>query len=497
MFQSKSSLSRRSFVVAAAGSAAALAFGMSGCGNTLQESPKPAPDEKELTVDAIIVGSGGTGMAAAMTLAESELKPRFVMLEKMGVLGGNTNFSESGMNASETKFQKAEGIEDTNQLFADETFKGGHEKAVRELVDHMCNNSGPAIDWLDGMGISLSRLTTGGGTSVKRMHRPADGQAVGEYLMAKYTALCKQKGIEPIKKCEVTEFVMEDGKIAGVKAKQGDKEVVYHAPVVINAMGGFGSNKEMIGKLRPDIKDAVSTNHPGATGDGMVLAEKVGAELIQMDQIQLHPTVEQKEGKLVPEAVRGEGAILVNKDGKRFIDEMQTRDVVSKAEFEQPEMKVYILFDQTNCDTNQSLKKKFVEQGYAKQGKDLAELAAALGVPTDALQATVEDYNKVVAGEKEDDLSRKQGLKPINAAPFYAIQIAPGIHHCMGGVRIDTKNQVLNKDGQPIPGLFAAGEVTGGIHGGNRLGGNAVCDITVNGRQAGQTALEYLKGIKK
>lgn len=497
MFPSKSSLSRRSFVVAAAGCATALAMSLSGCGNAAsKDSSKPA-ESADVSVDAIIVGSGGTGMAAAMTLAESELKPKFIMLEKMGVLGGNTNFSESGMNASETKFQKAEGVEDTNKLFADETFKGGHDKAVRELVDHMCNNSGPAIDWLDSMGITLSRLTTGGGTSVKRMHRPADGQAVGEYLMAKYTELCKQKGIEPVKKCEVTEFVMDNGKIAGVKAKQGDKEVTYHAPVVINAMGGFGSNKEMIGKLRPDIKDAVSTNHAGATGDGMVLAEKVGAELVQMDQIQLHPTVEQKEGKLVPEAVRGEGAILVNKDGKRFIDEMKTRDVVSKAEFEQPEMKVFIVFDQTNCDTNKSLQKKFVEQGYAKQGKDLAELAAALGIPADALQATVDDYNKVVAGEKEDEQGRKQGLKPIKNAPFYAIQIAPGIHHCMGGVRIDAKNQVLTKEGTPIPGLFAAGEVTGGIHGGNRLGGNAVCDITVNGRQAGQTALEYLKSLKK
>jgi fumarate reductase flavoprotein subunit len=235
----------------------------------------------------------------------------------------------------------------------------------------------------------------------------------------------------------------------------------------------------------------VTTSAPGITGDGIVMAEDVGADLVDIEQIQLHPTVEQKTSMLVTESVRGDGAILVNQDGKRFTDELLTRDVVSAAELEQPGSYAYIIFDQRLRDGLKAIE-KYVSTGITVQGDTIEELAEKIDVDPATLAETLKNWNQYVADQNDPDFGRTTGMdQDLSQAPFYAIKIAPGIHHTMGGVHIDTDARVIDKDGNPIPGLFAAGEVVGGVHGGNRLGGNAVADVVVFGKIASESAVDW------
>ncbi len=493
--QTAHQLTRRSFVVGV-GALGALSMlgglGLSSC------TPKQAGDEgaqggsstQEEAYDIVIIGTGGAGMSAAIS-AYDEGATNVVLLEKMAVNGGNTNFSSSGMNASETKFQKEQGIEDSNELFAQETLDGGHNTGNPELVDFMCDNSAGAIDWLDGLGIKLDNLTMTGGMSVKRCHRPTDGSAVGLTLVPGLLAAVEERSI-PIKmSCEATELVKENDAVVGVKVKIGSSESVIGAKAVILATGGLGASQDMVTKYRPDLKGYVTTNQPGATGDGYVMAEQAGAELIQMDQIQIHPTVEQDSSTLIAEGVRGSGAILVNSEGKRFFDEMSTRDKVSAAELAQPGGFAWEIFDQQVYDGNKAVA-KYDKAGLVKKGANAAELASIIGVDAATLQATIESYNAITTSGATDKFGRTQGMIAFAEGSLYAIKVAPGIHHEMGGARINVKNEVLDADGDPIPGLYAAGEVTGGIHGNNRIGGNAVCDIEVFGKNVGKVVATSL-----
>ena len=292
---------------------------------------------------------------------------------------------------------------------------------------------------------------------------------------------------------KVEEILMQDGKVAGVRATNPNGlPIKYACRALIVATGGFGANSEMLAQYRPELRDAVTTNQPGTQGDGIKFAQAVGADIVDIDQIQVHPTVEQTTATLLSENIRGDGAILVNTDGVRFTNELLTRDRVSEAEWAQPGRGAFAVFDQSVHDNNLSVEEKFVSRGLIHVADTFEELAQKMGVPTDAFVNTVTSYNDNIANGVEDLLGRTKSLNPLVKSPFYALPVAPGVHHCMGGLRVNVKAEVLDADGNPIPGLFAAGEVTGGIHGGNRLGGNAVCDINVNGRQAQETACAYV-----
>ncbi|MEG0072283.1 MAG: flavocytochrome c [Raoultibacter sp.] len=488
-------ISRRSFIVGS-GAMGALAMlsslGISGCAPKAEETKGASSAQGRAdNYDIVIIGTGGAGMSAAIAAYDSGAK-NVCLLEKMGVNGGNTNYSSSGMNASETKFQKEQGIEDTNALFAQETFEGGHDTANRELVDFMCNNSAAAIDWLDGLGIKLDNITLTGGMSVKRCHRPTDGSAVGLTLVPGLLGQVNERKI-PIKMdCKATEFVKDDkGTVTGVKVEVGGKEEVINAKAIILATGGLGANAEMVTKYRPDLAGYVTTNQPGATGDGYVMAEGAGAELIQMDQIQIHPTVEQGTSTLIAEGVRGSGAILVNGEGKRFFDEMKTRDKVSAAELAQPGSFAWEVFDQQVYDANKAVA-KYDKAGLVVKGADVASLAAAIKVDAAVLQGTIDAYNAITSAGAADEFGRTEGIITFAPGAMYAIKVAPGIHHEMGGVKINANNEALDASGKPIGGLYAAGEVTGGIHGNNRIGGNAVCDITVFGKNVGEVVAKAI-----
>ncbi|MCF0134533.1 MAG: flavocytochrome c [Blautia sp.] len=446
--------------------------------------------EETLDVDVVVVGGGGAGMAAAITA--NQAGKNVIILEKMPYLGGNTTKATGGMNAAETHYQDEQGIEDSVEQFVEDTMEGGHQINDIDLVTTMAEKSAEAIDWLDSIDAPLPKVSFSGGATNSRIHSPEDGSGVGEYLVAAFSKQLDALQIPVYFETEATEIIMDGGKAVGVKAVSEKTDYTINAGAVILATGGFGANEEMYCSYRPDLKGTVTTNAPGATGDGIVMAEAVGAGLVDIDQIQLHPTVEQSTSMLITEGVRGDGAILVNQSGKRFTNELLTRDKVSAAELEQEGSYAYVIFDQ-NLRDNLAAIEKYVKNNIVVEAPTIEELAEALEIDPATLAETLNTWNEAVKNGKDEEFGRDTGMEhDLSVAPYYAIKIAPGIHHTMGGVRIDTETEVLTDEGEVIPGLFAAGEVCGGVHGGNRIGGNAVADIVVFGRIAGDSACSYI-----
>ena len=454
-----------------------------------EDEGKALKKYEELTTDIVIIGAGGAGMTAAIN-ATQEGKD-VILLEMMPYAGGNTTKATGGMNAAETHYQKEQGIEDRVEQFIEDTMKGGHDINDRALVTVMAENSAEGIDWLDSIGAPLPKISFSGGATNQRIHAPEDGSGVGAYLVTALLKKMDELGIKVMYNTKATDLLSLEGTVNGVLAESDDTYYTIHSKAVILATGGFGNNQEMIVRYRDDLEGTVTTSAPGIMGDGIVMAQTVGADLVDIDQIQLHPTVEQKTSMLITESVRGDGAILVNQDGKRFTDELLTRDKVSAAELAQPGSYAYIIFDQK---LREGLKatEKYISTGITVQGDTIEDLAAQIDVDPAVLAETLANWNKCVADQNDPEFGRTTGMEnDLSTAPYYAIKIAPGIHHTMGGVHIDTGAHVVDLNGNVIPGLFAAGEVCGGVHGGNRLGGNAVADIIVFGRIASSSAVEY------
>ncbi|SLL05442.1 succinate dehydrogenase subunit A [Mycobacteroides abscessus subsp. abscessus] len=497
---------------------AALIFAFSfvlviaGCGNEKTNSTqKQEKEEKEAEVvsgasqtnytpyeelkdsyDIIIVGAGGAGMTAALEAQAKGLNP--VIFEKMPVAGGNTTKASSGMNASETKFQKEQGIEDNNDLFYEETLKGGHGTNDKEMLRFFVDNSASAIEWLDRIGIRLNNLTITGGMNEKRTHRPEDGSAVGQYIVDGLLKNVQEKDIPLFVNAEVKGITEKDGTVNGVDVlfNQTDEKSIT-AKAVIVTTGGFGSNMDMIKEVRSDLGDYVTTNQAGSTGDGIKMIEKLGGATVDLEQIQVHPTVQQEESYLIGEAVRGEGAIMVSAEGKRFTNELDTRDKVTAAINELPEKSAYLVFD-SGVKSRAKAIEQYEKLGFVLEGETIEALAEKMNVSSEELKVTLDTWNKAVTNKDDQAFGRTTGIEnDLASAPFYAIKIAPGIHYTMGGVKINTNTEVLNEDGQPITGLFAAGEVTGALHGENRIGGNSVSEIIIFGRQAGIKSADYVK----
>lgn len=442
--------------------------------------------------DVVVIGSGGAGLAAAIQACDDGA--RVLIVEKMSSIGGNTIKASVGMNAAGTRFQKMRGIVDDKQRFYEETLKGGKQKNNPDLLKRFVEGAPMAIDWLAERGIELNDITITGGMSVDRTHRPADGSAVGGFLISGLVKNINKRNIDVMLETAVIDILHDAGAVTGVRVQSEDNEQLTIATKgVIVATGGFSANRDMVLKYRPDLDGFVTTNHSGATGCGIAILEKVGADTVDLGEIQIHPTVEQNTSYLISESIRGGGAILVNQQGQRFFNEMETRDKVSASIIGLPEKYAYILFDE-QVRTKNKAADEYLSRGFVVSAASPRELADKLAIDADALQTTLERYNRFVEKQHDDDFGRQTALRhPLNQGPFYAIRIAPGVHHTMGGVVINTDTAVLDRKKRVIRGAFAAGEVVGGIHGGNRIGGNAIADIIVFGIQAGRNAATYVR----
>ena len=495
-------------------------------------------EDSTVDADVVVVGAGGAGMTAAITAA-GEGKS-VVILESQSMVGGNSVRATGGMNAGKTVYQdenefgESAGVEKTLKTAAEkyadnetitalaktvseqwaayqanptgyfdsvelmelDTMIGGKGINDPELVETLCANSADAIDWLDEHGITLHNVSSFGGASVKRIHRPVNAEgktvSVGSYMIPLLQENCEKAGVKMMLDTTATEILTDaNGAAVGVKATGASGETVtVNAKAVVLATGGFGANLDMVVKYKPELKGFMTTNAPGIQGQGIEMAQAIGAATVDMDQIQIHPTVEANTAALITEGLRGDGAVLINEEGKRFIDEVGTRDVVSAAEIAQTGSYSWLVVDQAMVDAS-SVIQGYIKKGYTVTGETYEELGKAMGVDAAAFAETMEKWNGYVEAKNDPDFGRTSFANPLNTAPYYAVKVTAGVHHTMGGLKINANTEVLNEKGEVIPGLFAAGEVTGGVHGANRLGGNAVADFTVFGRIAGAAASDY------
>lgn len=449
-------------------------------------------ETKKYETDVVIIGAGGAGMTAAIEAFDAGAN--VILFEKMAFPGGNTVRSKGGLNAAETSTQKEMKITDSVKDFYEDTMKGGKNINNPEVVKYFTENSAETVEWLKGIGMDLNDVGAGAGAKNPRMHRPTGGISIGGVLVKTLAGNVEKRNITVLYRTEAQSLVINDGKVEGVKAKDlvRNEDLEISSKAVVIATGGFAANEELYTKYRKDLKGFITTNHPGADGSGIVMAEKAGAELVDMEYIQTNPTVEQSKAEVISESVRGNGAIFVNKKGVRFISEMETRDKLSAVILEQPEEYVYIIFDQGLRERMKAVE-EMDQIGILITGKDLKELAGKISVEPKVLEDSVAKWNGYVKNGKDEEFGRTTGMKfVLEKGPFYAIPVAPGVHHTMGGIKINSKTEVLGKDNKAIKGLYAAGEVTGGVHGANRLGGNAVADIIIFGRQAAKQSVEYI-----
>ena len=495
-------------------------------------------EDSTVDADVVVVGAGGAGMTAAITAA-AEGKS-VVILESQSMVGGNSVRATGGMNAGKTVYQdenefgESAGVEKTLKTAAEkyadnetitalaktvseqwaayqanptgyfdsvelmelDTMIGGKGINDPELVETLCANSADAIDWLDEHGITLHDVSSFGGASVKRIHRPVNAEgktvSVGSYMIPLLEENCKKAGVQILLNTTANEILTDaNGAAVGIKATGSTGETVtVNAKAVVLTTGGFGANLDMVVEYKPELKGFMTTNAAGAQGQGIEMATAIGAGTVDMDQIQIHPTVEANTAALITEGLRGDGAVLINAEGKRFIDEVGTRDVVSAAEIAQTGSYSWLVVDQAMVDAS-SVIQGYIKKGYTVTGATYEELGKAMGVDAAAFAETMEKWNGYVEAKNDPDFGRTSFANPLNTAPYYAVKVTAGVHHTMGGLKINANTEVLNEKGEVIPGLFAAGEVTGGVHGANRLGGNAVADFTVFGRIAGAAASDY------
>ncbi|HMA96790.1 MAG TPA: flavocytochrome c [Polyangiaceae bacterium] len=453
------------------------------------EPPYDESPRIEETVDVVVIGSGGAGLTAAITARD--LGASVIVLEKQPLTGGNTMLAAGGMNAANTQFQRDAGITDSPALMASDTLAAGANENDPTLVAILAQNSASSVLWLTSLGVDLSNVGQMAGSSVRRTHRPAGGQAVGAHLVNVLRATAASRAVDLRVNSKVVRITEDpQGKVNGVHVL-GKQRGLYaiHAKAVVLAAGGFAANPTRVAMYRPDYAQMISSNQPGATGDGLDLGDALGGQLVDLDHIQIHPTLAAGNRTLITEAVRGNGGILINREGQRFVNEMATRAVVSARVLAQTGSTAFILYDQ---QVREGLAQT---EGYSrlelvKEGLTLAELATRIAVPSAALEATVQAYNNAYTSNPNhiDPTFGRVIPRTVERSKFYAIEIAPGIHYTMGGLKIDSQTQVISTSGTPIPGFFAAGEVTGGVHGADRLGGNSISETITFGRIAGANA---------
>lgn len=474
-------------------------------------------EDQELVADVVVIGAGGAGMAAAVTanLAGKSV----VVIEKTTKMGGNTILSGGALNAVDEGSETAIANKDSVENHYNQTFDGGDQKGNPELVKILVENAWDGVEWLKSLGMQfLDGTFTVTGGMWPRAHKPAEPEGIG-FFKTYQGYMDNNTGITMVYETTANQLIVEDGVVTGVvcTGKTGNTVTVKANNGVVMATGGFGQNVELrekyneISKKWPTLDATIpSTNTSGITGDGIIMAEAIGANLVQMENIQLLPLGDPKTGSLsgnIEHAV--ESRIFVNIEGNRFVNEAGRRDEMTLGLFAQPETTMFIVMDSDTYPQGNELNNfgesiaDLVAAGRAFKADTLEELAGLINVPAENLIASVNEYNRYCQGgdlEGQTDafgralFTDTNGVNNgINNGPFYAAERVPTVHHTMGGIQINGKTEVIDVNGNVIPGLYAAGEVTGGIHGTNRLGGNALTDTVVFGRLAGTNAAEFTR----
>jgi len=455
----------------------------------------------------IVIGTGLSGNSAALTALEAGLK--VILVEKEKKLGGNSVRASSGINASETHHQKEQNIKDSNELFARDTAYSkdkDRNAAPTDLIWTLCNNSASGVKWLEDHGLSLPVLSQCGGHSASRTHRHVNG-AAGGYItlgLVKHLRKYEEKGeCKIIKQAKVTNLSKDkNGKVIGIEYENlaDGKKIKLSGGAVIIATGGFLFNDQMLKEYCPHVANLPTTNGPWTTGDGMQFARMAGAALVDMRHVQVHPTgfvdtnkPNEREKTLAAECLRAAGALLINKDGHRFVNELGLRDDVTAAERGQkgPIRLILNPVAVSECEPHTRMYRDFFK--VLKVYKNAQALADDMKIPVENLIDTFETYNQSARkGWCPSGKDRFPGYPYKADQELHAGFVVPVLHYVMGGIKIDPAAHALTKEGEIIPGLFACGETTGGIHGRNRLAGNSLVDCVVYGRVAGLSACKFI-----
>ena len=458
---------------------------------------------KTSNYDVVVIGAGGAGFSAAITAKNAGAN--VVLLEKMPAVGGNSLISGAEMNVAKNWVQPKLGInDDSPELHAQDTFKGGDGKGDMKVINVMTHEALDAAKWCrDYLGVRFEddNLFFFGGHSRKRALIPVGH--TGTEFIAKFQAKADELGIPVITNMKAEELIKnKDGRVVGVKATMDGSEYTFNAKGgVVLATGGFGANPEMVKKYNPKIDERFkTTDAPGSTGEALYMAERAGAELVNMGYIQTYPICDPLSGaiELIADA-RFDGAIMLNQEGKRFVEELQRRDVLSEAILNQTGQYCWVLWNDNIGKISNTVKahaneyEAFTKQGVMTTCDDLKCIADFTKIPFDQLQKTVKRVSDMAGKGNDKDFNHRSGLVDMQQGKYYVIKAVPSTHHTMGGVRINEKAEALTAEGKVIPGLWAAGEVTGVTHGTNRLGGNAYTDIIVFGRIAGEAAAKAAK----
>ena len=458
---------------------------------------------KTSNYDVVVIGAGGAGFSAAITARNAGAN--VVLLEKMPAVGGNSLISGAEMNVAKNWVQPKLGInDDSPELHAQDTFKGGDGKGDMKVINVMTHEALDAAKWCrDYLGVRFEddNLFFFGGHSRKRALIPVGH--TGTEFIAKFQAKADELGIPVITNMKAEELIKnKDGRVVGVKATMDGSEYTFNAKGgVVLATGGFGANPEMVKKYNPKIDERFkTTDAPGTTGEALYMAERAGAQLVNMGYIQTYPICDPISGaiELIADA-RFDGAIMLNQEGKRFVEELQRRDVLSEAILNQTGQYCWVLWNDNIGKISNTVKahaneyEAFTKQGIMTTCDDLKCIADFTKIPFDQLRKTVKRVSDMAGKGNDKDFNHRAGLMDMQQGKYYVIKAVPSTHHTMGGVRINEKAEALTAEGKVIPGLWAAGEVTGVTHGTNRLGGNAYTDIIVFGRIAGEAAAKAAK----
>ena len=448
--------------------------------------------------DVVVIGAGGAGFSAAIEAKNAGAN--VVLLEKMPAVGGNSLISGAEMNAARNWVQPKLGIlDDSAERHAADTFKGGDKKGDMKVINVMTANALDAAKWCrDYLGVRFEddNLFFFGGHSGKRALIPVGH--TGTEFIAKFQAKADELGIPVITDMKAEELIKDKtGRVVGVKATSHGATYTFNAKGgVVLATGGFGANKAMVKKYNPKIDERFkTTDAPGTTGEALYMAKRAGAQLVNMGYIQTYPICDPISGviELIADS-RFDGAIMLNQEGKRFVEELERRDVLSEAILKQTGNYCWVLWNDNIGKISNTVKEHPTEyEAFTKQGimatcPDLKCIADFTKMPLKQLESTVKRVSSMAGKGNDKDFHHRGGLMDMSEGQYYVIKAVPSTHHTMGGVRINEKAQALTAKGQVIPGLWAAGEVTGVTHGTNRLGGNAYTDIIVFGRIAGEAA---------